>query len=183
MAVTLVKAGPERLEPGSYPGRMTQIIDLGTQLSEYQGNQREYRELLTVWEMSKCKSDGTPFVLSQRCKNSMNPKSRLYSVISAIMRKTLTTADINQLVLGNLLDACCLLTVTLEESSSSAHSYNRIVSVSPLPEGLECAPRVNDLVEFGLEDINDVDLANKLFPWVKETISKAKELKTVALPF
>lgn len=167
-----------KLPAGAYPAILTGVIEIGTQVTMYQGEEREKETLLLVWEVSKSKTDGKPFVLSQRLTNTLNPKGQLYKTLCSIMRKKLTAEDCDNLVIGNLLDSRCLLTVTIEESGSVS-TYNKIVSVSPLPDGVCCNPRVGNLIEFGLSDIHDDDLFGQLLPWVQQAIRQSKELSAL----
>ena len=166
-----------RLSAGAYPATLIQVVALGTQTTVFQGVEKTKDTILLVWEVSKEKADGKPFILSQRLTNTLNPKGQLYKVLCSIMRKNLSIDDCEQIAISDLLDSHCLLTVTLESSGNTANIFNKIVAVSPLPEGVKCSPRVNDLIEFGLDDIHDVNLFENLFPWVQECILNSKELQ------
>lgn len=167
-----------RLANGVYTARLIQVIDLGTQTYENNGELRERHELLFVFEISKMRDDGRPFVISLRCTNNMHENGKLRQVLSSLMKNLTTVGEC--IDLGTLLDACCLVTVALEESVRSKNAYNKIVAVAPLPDDMCCIDRVNDLIEFGFDEIDDVATFERLFPWVQETIKTSKEYAALA---
>lgn len=165
----------EIMEAGTYPMRCIQVVELGTHQVEYQGEMKDRKELMIVWETNELMEDGRPFTVNWRGTNSLNEKSKLYSMLTAWRGRKFTPEELKGFELKNILDKCCLGNIT-KETSKSGKDFNKVTGVMPLPKGMTCGDRHNDLVDFGIGDYNTEE-ANKLWPWVLKIISESHEIK------
>lgn len=168
--------GPrEVLESGVYPARCIQVVELGTHENIYQGVASKRKELFLVWETNEAMSDGRPFVISHRLTNSLNEKSKLYGLLTKWRAKAFTDEEKRKFHLNAILDKPCLLSVTVETSKKGSQ-YNKLSSIMPLPKDMQLNERVNELVDFGIADINTSEF-DKLYPFVQDIINSSEEGK------
>ena len=164
----------ERAEAGVYPARCIQVVELGQQEVTFKGETKIAKQLMIVWELSELMQDGRPFVVSWKGTNSLNEKSALFKMLSSWRGRPFTNEELAKFELKNILDKECMVNVT-KETAASGKDYNKVVSVMPMPKGMKCEPRVNDLVDFGIDDYPSGDF-DKLYPYVKDIILKSKEV-------
>lgn len=172
----------ENVEAGSYPGRCIRIVDLGTHVSDkYKDDNGEWivrREVSIVWELSELRQDGRPFVVSWDGTLSLNPKSNLNKLLTNWRGRDFTAEELAGFELLNVLDKCCLINVSKDASKKNPDSFfNNVKSVMPLPKGMSCDERVNDLFTYELpQDINS-DKHAKLWPKEKKLVESSKEFE------
>lgn len=165
----------ERPENGTYAARCIQVVELGTHDKTWEGKTKQVEELLIVWELSEKMEDGRPFVVNWRGTNSLSEKANLYKMLTAWRGKSFTKAELDEFMLGKLLDAPCMLSVVTEEGKNGKE-YTNVSSIMPLPKGMKAEERVNDLVDFGICDLGGEEW-DKLYPWVQSLIEKSAEGK------
>jgi len=165
----------ERIEDGSYPARCIQVVELGTHDTEYQGEAKKRKEILIVWELSELMEDGRPFVAHWRGTQSRNEKSKLYDLLTKWRGKKFSAQEWNDFMPTNILDKCCLLSVS-KNTSKAGKEFNRVEGAVPLPKGMTCIDRVNDIVDFGIKDIGGEEWG-KLYPWVQKIVLESDEGK------
>lgn len=162
----------ERCEAGVFAGRCIQVVELGTHKNTHpKAEPNSYKkELMIIWELAELMQDGRPFTVNWRGTNSLNEKSALYKMLIGWRGKPFTPEQLNKFALSNILDKTCMLNVALTEKG-----YNKVVSVMPLPKGMAVPDRANDLVDFGINDMDDKELFAKLWPYVANIIKDSKE--------
>lgn len=165
----------EHVEGGSYPARCIQIVELGTHQSEYQGEVKNRKEILIVWELSELMEDGRPFVAHWRGTQSRNEKSKLYDLLTKWRGKKFTPQEWNEFMPSKVLDSCCLLSVS-KNTSKAGKEFNRVEGAIPLPKGMKCEDRVNPIVDFGISDLGTAEW-DKLYPWVQRVVKDSEEGK------
>lgn len=170
----------ERPEAGVVPARCIQVVELGTHKNTHPQAKPDAvkQELLIVWELSGEKmQDGRPFVVNKRYTNSLNEKAVLRKDLASWRGKPFTEAELTSFELKNILDKCCLLNlVETASKNDSSKTYINIASIMPLPKGMACDERVNDLVDFGIDDRNGEEY-KKLYPWVQKIVDDSHEAK------
>lgn len=171
----------ERVDSGAYPARCIQVIELGTRDNEFQGEVKKRKELMITWELSELMQDGRPFVVSWRGTNTLNEKGKLFQMLTSWRGKPFTTEELKKFELSNILDACCMINVS-KETSKAGKEFNKVISVMRLPKGMQAEPRVNELVDFGIGDITNEELFNKLWPWVQNIIKESDEYRAMTFP-
>jgi hypothetical protein len=53
--------------------------------------------------------------------------------------------------------------------------YNNVLSIMPMPKSMTLEPRVNELVDFGIDDRFNEELMSKLWPWVRKLVEESFE--------
>jgi hypothetical protein len=175
----------ERPEPGVYPARCIQTVELGFHPNRFFNPEKdnpesEYRkELLIVWELGELMQDGRPFVISWRDRNLLSEKSNLYKLLTGWRGKPFTEQELKRFDLNNILDKCCYLNLVESAPDKNGKTWINVESAIPLPKGMACDPRYNDLIDFSIEDIG-TPLFGQLYPWVQDYIKKSLEWQAYA---
>ncbi len=162
-----------RMEDGTYPARLVQIIDLGRQeKTDFQTGEKtgEYRpELFLTWEFPdetvEINGGQWPRWLSQRTTLSFNEKAKLVKIIYALDPKY-QASDLSDL-LGN----AALVTV-----GSTKNNNPKITDVVALPKGmgnnvgtLQNTPKALDLSD------PDTEMFNNLPNFIQEIIQQSPD--------
>lgn len=157
----------ELVEPGMYPGRCIQVIELGTHVTHYEGKAKNRSQLMLTFELSELMEDGRPFVVSWIGTNSLY-KSKLLDLLNNWRGKNLTEEEAENFSTSVLLDKCCQVNVVHEtyQKDGKAKTIAQVKAVTPLGKGMACIDRVNDLIDFGIHQIG-TSVYDKLYPWVK----------------
>jgi len=171
----------ELLEGGVYPGRCIQIVDLGSHPNTHpQAKAGSVKhEVLIVWELSgELMQDGRPFVVNKRYTLSLGDKAILRSDLKSWRGRDFTAEELQGFAMKNILDAPCMLNIAKVASKKDAKKFfNNVLSIMPLAKGMTVADRVNDLVDFAIEDRGNKELMEKLYPWVRKVIEESLETK------
>lgn len=165
----------QTLEAGTYAARCIQVVELGTHTNDFKGEVKDRKELMLVFETGEQMEDGRPFTVNWRGTNTLNEKGTLYKMLTAWRGKTFTPSELARFELKNILDKCCLCNVLAKESKNG-RVYNSVGGIMPLPKGMACADRVNELVDFGIGDLGTPE-AEKVWPWVMKIILESHEAK------
>ena len=165
----------EVCEAGVFPARCIQVVELGTHDNDYKGEISKRKELMIVFELSELMQDGRPFTVKWQGTNTLSDKGKLFKMLSEWRGRAFTPEELKQFALKNILDKCCMVNIT-KEVSKKGKEYNKLVSVMPLPKGMVCADRYNELVDFGVDDINGPEF-NNLWPWVQKIVMDSYEGK------
>ena len=137
---------------GPQAARCIRLIDLGTQVSDYQGEAKSARKVLLTWRLSEQRSDGEPFQVSRRFTASLHEKSALRAFFKSWRGRDFTPDELAAFDLRKLLGAPALLNLT--QTQRNGRDYVDIVSVSPIPKGMQQPQPLGDN-EGLLFDISD----------------------------
>lgn len=156
-----------RIGEGTFPARIAQIIDLGRQHDEYQGEKSIKNKLWITFEFPtetiKIEGVDKPRWLSCEFTRSTNEKAKLYSVIKA--------ANINAGSFTDLLGMPLLVGV-----GTTSGGKDKYTSAMPLPKGMEVAPLANAPVWFDME-CPDQSLLEKFPNFLQEKIENSLDWK------
>lgn len=172
--------GPREIPPaGTQCARLIQIIDLGTQPTEYQGVKKDKRQVRLTWELVDAKmADGRNFVIGKSFSASLY-KSSLLETIESMTGKPIQFESDGSYNMGQLLDAPCMVTVVL--ATKDGKTYANIGSISPMPtikgKLIDAEPSTNHLINFGL-DAFDQDTFDMIPKWVQKIIEESPEYHT-----
>lgn len=176
MGATASSAGQgdyENPDVGNYSARCIQVVELGTHHSTYDGKETVKEELLLVFEIDELMQDGKPFVVSWWGTKSLAETANLFKLLQTWRGKPFTPAELERFDLGNVLDKCCSVEVVLTKKGSVTVFKT---GVGQMNKKLTMPPRVNDLVNFGIDDLGTAEY-DKLYPWVQKIIEKSDEGK------
>jgi|YelNatPaOPRAMG01_1025707.scaffolds.fasta_scaffold26911_3 hypothetical protein len=155
----------------------TRVIDLGTQTTDYQGEQRPSRKVLLTWRLAETRADGEPFMVSRRFTASLHEKSALRGILKGWRGRDFTLTELAAFDLRRLLGASCLLNLT--HTQRNGRDYADIVSVSPIPKGMAAPEPLGDFeaVLLDLSDPTTFDAMASLSDRLREQIEASPEWK------
>lgn len=126
---------------GSHRARCFRFVDLGTQLTEYQGEKKSQHKIMLSFElcdeMDEFDGQQQPFTVHQRFTWSMHEKGNLRPFLESWRGAGFTDTDLapGGFDTRNLIGVPCLLNVIHE--TKNGRTYANIASVSPLPKAMK----------------------------------------------
>lgn len=160
---------------GLHVARSIGLIDIGTQIGEYQGQPTIKRQFILKWElpnelMSRGDAAGMPFVVSKFYTASLTEKSTLRKDLEAWRGREFTKDELAGFDSKAILDKPCMVQI------SEKNGRNKVTAVTCLPKGTPVPPAVNKLQFFSLDEFDErmfASFSDKL----QEMIRKAPEYK------
>ncbi len=167
---------------GTHQAVLVAIIDLGTQMEDYQGEQKKARKVFLAWELVQERAAGMPHghVIGKQYTLSYHQKAALRGLIKGWRGKDL--ADGEEFDLAKLKGKSCLVNVT--HSTSGERTYANLGGVSPLPKGMPAVePGVEPVLWYIGSDEPFPDAA--WLPWsygerLEEILNRSDEMKVRA---
>ena len=107
-------AGSFELAPaGTHIARCYSIIDLGSQVSEYQGEKKTARKVLLRWELlgDDRMADGRPFIVAKRYTASLHEKAQLRKDLAGWRGRDFTPEELKGFELQKVLGHHCMINV------------------------------------------------------------------------
>lgn len=176
----------QRLESGMYPAHCIQVVELGTHDNTHPQAKpgAVKKEILLVFETNELMEPNEegkqlPLVVSLRLTNSLGQRATLRKHLESWRGKSFTDDELASFSTDKILDKPCLLNVTLTRKGDK--EYNNIKTINPVPKGMTVSERVNELIDFGIHDIEQ-PIFQKLWPWVQTIIKNSYEAKALDLP-
>lgn len=167
------------------------VLDLGVQVTEYQGQTKKQRKMLVSWElpevmMEPYEYDGKeyparPFTMHKKYTFSFHEKATLLKDLNSWRGRPFTDAELagppNGFHMRNILGANCFLNIIHNVSEQNGKTYANIAAVAPLAKGMVKQEPTNDVVMLDMTDAStfDADVFEGLSDNLKETIKKAPE--------
>ena len=126
--------------PGNHVGRCYRVIDLGTQITEWQGKKRVSRKVLISWELfgededgnRLQMEDGRPMSISKRYTMSLSEKANLRADLKAWRGRDFTDDELQGFDMAKLLGVYCLVNVTHTQRDGKV--YANVDGLTPLPK-------------------------------------------------
>lgn len=167
---------------GTHIARCCQVIDLGTQTSNYYkdkaGQPKEQHKVRIAWELSmECDEEGQPFLVFKRYTLSLTDKANLRRDLEAWRGRKFTEQELAGFHLKNVLGAPCMLSVVHE--TRDGDTYANVNAVMAMSKGTVCPPAKNPTVLFDVDDWDDL-LFEKFSESLKKTIHSCKEAQVGA---
>lgn len=159
----------EQVKPGTYGAALYRIIDIGTQVSDYEGDKKSSRQAVFTWELNEKMGDGRNFSVSAFYTISAHEKANLRKVISAWTSRTMTDAEAKAFDLSSLLGQNCLLSVGTNQKGKT-----KVVGVTALPKGMPLTTLSNPTSIFDL-DAFDAQAFATLPEWAQAKIKLSPE--------
>lgn len=175
---------------GTHLARLYRIIDLGTQMREYEGKVTMNRKGKFFFELHGedadgkplLTSDGKPLIQSREYTISLNEKANLRRDLEAWRGKSFTEQELKGFQLKTLLGHFCMVNISHRQKGDLTYADLKGISSVPaiykkagLPEG------VNSTMLF---DLNAFDAAmfESLSENIKEVIKKSPEYRALEQP-
>jgi hypothetical protein len=119
------------------------IVDLGTQVYSYQGEQKQARQCRIMWELHGEDADGQPLTLedgrplslSQRYTLSLAEKAKLRKTLISWRGREFTAQELRGFDLRTIIGAPCMLTVT--HAVKGDKTYANVDTVTAVPAALK----------------------------------------------
>lgn len=171
---------------GTHIARCIQIVDLGTQKSEYLGQEKELHKVRITWELPtekrvfKEENGEQPFLVSKEFTLSLGEKANLRKVLESWRGKAFDETELQGFDLLKLLGAPCMLQI-IHKVSQSGNKYAEISSVMKLMKGTECPAQINPSTSLSFEDWNE-EVFNGLNEWLRDKIKQSPEYKQLREP-
>jgi hypothetical protein len=179
----------ERAPAGMHLARCYQIIDLGTQKSEYMGQPKILHKISISWELH-CTTDsgeavkmkdGRPFAIFKNYTLSWADKANLRLDLQSWRGKPFSQEEMRRFDLKNVLGAWCMLNVIDKPSHDGSKIYSNINGVTPVPAMIKSAglpAAVNNNQIFNLAE-PDMEMFNGFSDHLKAKIMSSPEWKKV----
>lgn len=141
----------EQPDPGTYVGVCFRICDLGTQHSDFNGEERIVNQILVSWELpGELMKDGRPFAVSKFFTNSLHEKATLRKDLAAWRGRDFTESELEAFDLASILGKACLVSVVLSTKGKS-----KVQAVLALPKGTPAPKATNELQSFFLDEYDE----------------------------
>lgn len=166
----------ENAPAGTYAAVCTQIVDLGTQESEWNGAVKVSRKVRITWELNEMMSDGRPFTISREFTAGLYEKG-LKPFLEMWRGRAFTPEELKDFGLDVLAGKGCMLSV-VEYTKMNGNIGVKVGSASKLPKGMEAPAPVGEVIVFTLAEFSQATF-DKLSNWVKEQIQKSPEYQSL----
>lgn len=184
LTVSAPKGGDYKLPPaGNHLARCYRIIDLGTQKTEWKGQQKAQKQLQIVWELHgedaegnpMVMDDGRPLVASRKFTASLGEKAKLREFLVSWRGKAFTDDELMGFSLQNILDKWCMINITHTQKNDK--TYANITGVSAVPAAIKKSglpEGINTCVIFDIDE-PDMDVFETFSDYLKELIINSPE--------
>lgn len=164
------EAAPE----GTYPAILVGFYDMGTQVTTYQGNEREVRQCQFKWEFPELKTkDGKAICEYSKYTYSDSPKGNLMKDLKSW--KNIKDGNVDP---DTLLGQPALVTVTHSDKPDGSGVWVNL-SVGGVPKGMKVKKPTEPIQSLYLDEGFDEEVFNSLPQWMQEKIASTKEYETI----
>lgn len=169
--------------PGTHPAVCYRFIDLGTQVSEYQGERKSARKVMISWEITDADirmEDGRPFTISNRYTWSMHEKATLRKTLESWRGVPFVDSDFGPggFDVRRLIGVGCLISVIHNEKGGKL--YANLSGIMKLPKGMAAGEQINERIYLSLEpDSFDRDAFGKLSESLQNIIKASPEYQSL----
>lgn len=175
---------------GNHLARLYRVIDLGTQMREWEGKVNMTRRVKFFWELHGedekgnplTMDDGKPMIQSREYTWSLHEKSALRQHLEAWRGVGFTDEELRGFDIKKVLGHFCMLTIAHRVSNGKTYADVKNVSSVPsiikkagLPEG------VNNTMIFTFDKFDPV-MFESLSEWLKAIIVKSSEYRALQQP-
>jgi len=174
--------------PGTHLARCYRIVDIGTQPTEWKGQQKYLRKVMLGWEIHGEEDNGAPLLTEEGEPLAMFKNYTLSWSENANLRKDLqawrgvpwSDDEANRFDLKNVLGQWCLLNV-IHAAGNNGKTYANVAGIAPVPSMIRKAglPKgVNALQLFRLAE-PDWELFEKFSKGLKAKIEASPEFRAL----
>lgn len=136
---------------GTHIARCIELIDIGHQHGEYQGEKNVREQVIIRWELptETIEIDGSPepMIVSKFYTNSLGEKANLRADLEAWRGRKFTPEELGGFDLNNILGKPCFVTVVHNDKKKA-----KVTGVTGLPKGTTCPPQVKQSKAFWIEE-------------------------------
>jgi hypothetical protein len=161
---------------GAHAARIVRIVDLGTQMTSFQGQTKFQPKVMIAWETSHLiesgEHKGKPSMISSRYTASMHEKAQLRQMIESWKGMKMSEDAARKFKLADILGKTCMINII--HSVRDGKTYANVQSVMKLPPGMKAPDPVASSYLFDL-DQPDQAIFDTLSPRVQELIKSSPE--------
>jgi hypothetical protein len=162
----------EQPPPGTHLGMCFRIVDLGTQVGEFNGEERIANQVLISWELpEETMNDGRPFAVSRFYTNSLHEKAALRKDLEAWRGRAFTERELEGFDLLSILGKAALVSVVM-----NAKGKAKVNGVFALPKGTKAPKLVNPQQAFFIDEW-DESVWKELPKGIQAIIQKSEEYR------
>jgi len=163
---------------GTYIATCVRVIDLGTQITTFQGADKLQRKVLIAWEvpdeMVEFDGERRPALIMQRYTASLSDKATLRKHLEAWRGRRFTEDELKGFDLKNVLGKACQLQVLHSENGA----YANVAAIMAVPKGMPAPDVHHPLVHFSLDEGEfSVGIFDGLSDKLKAQIASSPEYK------
>ena len=162
---------------GTTVARCYQLVDLGTQVTIYKGDQKLQRKVIISWELpNELMEDGRPFSVNNRYTMSLSENAHLRKDLESWRNRPFTPEELAAFNITTILGAPCMLGVVHNKGAgeNANNTYANPQGIMALMKGQKCPPAVNEAAAFDI-DAPDMEMFESFGEKLKATIRKAPE--------
>lgn len=158
-----------------------QMIEIGTEEREYNGEKKNAYMVRIVWELCNEKKvfnpekGEQPFSIGKDYTLSMHEKATLRHDLQSWRGKAFTDEEASSFDITKLLGKPCMLNV-IHKTSKTGNNYSTIAGVTAVPKGMPVAAQVNPSFVFSYDQWDDQKFA-ALPEWLRKRIESTPEFK------
>lgn len=177
----IASAGQEfkQIEPGVYIATCYKLIDIGTQIGEYQGKKTARHQVIIGFEFPDEKIeggeyDGQPFSLSKFYSLSLSEKANLRKDLISWRGKPFTEQELARFDLTAIVGKPCQIQVIHNDKDKAI-----INSIMAMPKKMDAPKQINPTLIFDLDNYlsGDTSVYDKLGEGMKGIIDKSVEVQ------
>lgn len=162
----------EQAPIGVHTATCYQVIDLGSQIKEFNGEKKVNREIRVTWELPEAlMADGKPFSISKFYTYSSHEKSNLLKDLNAWRGKPFTKEDFGTFDLTKLLGKSCNIQISHTEKGKA-----KVSTVMALKAGEKAPALVNKPLWLSLDKF-DQTVFDSLSEFLRTTIAASPEYR------
>lgn len=175
----------ELVPAGMHVARCYSVVDIGTQVSMYNGEEKRQRKVVLTFELPKIRKvfdeekGEQPKVISRKYTASNHEKSHLSAHLISWFSDKKPDGDLYAWLENDVAGAPCMMNVGHEKFTNNQGKeieYAKIQSINPVPEGMGAPDQENESVVFDLDNF-DQKVFDKLPEWIQKQIQESPEYK------
>lgn len=176
----------EIVPSGNHLARCYQLVDLGTQQTEWQGKAKVSHQVLIYFEVHSedangkptTTPEGKPMMISKKYTVSLSENSYLRADLRGWRGREFTPEELKNFELKNILGAWAMLSVIHRESNGKTYAnIDAITQVSPAVKKAGLPEPHNELVLFDLDE-PDMAVFEKFSAGLQDKIKASAEWRT-----
>jgi hypothetical protein len=168
------------IEAGAYSAICTRVIDLGTQTTSFNGEEKSARKVMLTWEVPEIEveweGNKRPATISSRYTASLHEKANLRKLLESWRGRSFTADELKGFDTKNVLGAPGLLNVVHTEKDG--RTYANVAAVMPLPKGMPKPSTESPLVNFDLDEF-EPEVLDGLHDRLKDLIKASPEYRAL----
>lgn len=168
--------GKNFAKAGTHIARCVQVIDIGTQYSDYYENSKH--KVVIGWELPEeiDPNDESPTLVWKRYTVSLDQRARLRQDLESWRGRAFTREELKGFNLALILDKPCMINIVHAEREHSTYANVNGVMALPQSQKYNVPKRFHPLIKFDLSE-PDKDVFDTFGDNLKATIASSPEAK------